>query len=143
MIRYDDRGVEELAVSVIGQAYKDYIRGRLDWYTVEHRTDSAAAKERFERCVRKKIRERRNFAKWAELSKEEVRQAAEEEVEHDGKAGRATARSCRRFIMGSRYEMFSSRIDAEALLQHAEEMLADWLEGKIQERDLYPSGYGV
>lgn len=149
----DDRGIEELSASVIGQAYKDYIRGRLAWYTFDHRNDSAAAAERYEKCIRKKLRglhalrahyeKRFQSTKWTRMTEEELREQAIEIVEHDAKVGRATARSCRRFITGSRYELFASKIDAEALLQHAEELLADWLDGKISERDLYPSGYGV
>ena len=149
----DQKGVEELAAAVVGQVYKDYIRGRLAWYTFDRREVSKVAADRYEMCVRRRMANRRMVAakelrmglhlKILDMSDAELRERCEADVEHDAKVGRSQARQCKRFLTSPRYMIYTSRIDAEALIQHAEELLADWLDGKIKERDLLPSGYGV
>ena len=151
MIRYDDRGVEELAAAVIELAYRDYVRGRMDYYAFMCRESSQNAKERFERQVNRLMSERRAEGrrvtrkggknKWAEMDDEYLRGICIDELEVRAKMGRMKARECSRFFYSPRFQIFASRIDGSSLIPRAEELLDKWLNGIIAEADCFPREY--
>lgn len=151
MIRFDNRGIEELAAAVIELAYRDYVRGRMDYYAFMCREMSKSANERFQRQVNRLMSERRTEGrrvtkkggknKWAEMDDDYLRKLCIDELEIRAKMGRAKARECTKFFYSPRFQIFASRIDGSSLIPRAEELLHKWMEGEIAEADCFPREY--